>query len=109
MGSAAVAALFGSAVREAGMAPQAVEVFLAIGLCLSRSKGVSSNHGGNLRGAVTTWHGCSVPPCPCGAPRLWSLETKKVGVEPTLVVSQVDWMSQKLMVMPPLARQFALP
>ena len=42
MGSAAVADLSRSAVREAGMAPQAVDVCLAMAPCLSRSNGVSS-------------------------------------------------------------------
>ena len=43
MGSAAVADLSRSAVREAGMAPQAVHVCLAMGCQLSRSNGVSSH------------------------------------------------------------------
>ena len=42
MGSAAIAVLFRSAVREAGMAPQAVDVCLAVGHRMSRSNGVSS-------------------------------------------------------------------
>ena len=52
MGSAAVAALFGSAEREAGMAPQADVMFLAMGLRLSRSNGVNSTFKGGLRGAL---------------------------------------------------------
>ena len=42
MGSTAVADLSRSAVREAGMAPQAVDVCLAVGHRMSRSNGVSS-------------------------------------------------------------------
>ena len=49
MGSAGVAALFGSAEREAGMAPQADVMFLAMGLRLRRSNGVNSTFKGGLR------------------------------------------------------------
>ena len=52
MGSAGVAALFGSAEREAGMAAQADVMFLAIGLRLRRSNGVNSTFKGGLRGAL---------------------------------------------------------
>jgi len=46
VGSAGVAALFGSAEREAGMAPQADVMFLAMGVRLSRNKGVNSTFKG---------------------------------------------------------------
>jgi len=86
MGSAAVADLSRSAVREAGMAPQAFHVCLAMGCQMSRSNGVSSNLGGNFRGLYeVAWMATS--PIFFSSSVSLTFGDKKVGIEPNLVDS----------------------